>query len=324
MATIRARVLRTSFVYGPKLPWAFEPRANPLRKFLGMTPKDDNRSLDKRRAEAERLCKLFPSPRGTRFELIDADGVKAEWTDARDCLKDRVVLYFHGGGFIMGSNRTHRSLTAFISRTAGARVLSVDYSLAPEHPFPAGLNDCVGAYKWLRNNGYEPETVIFAGDSAGGNLTIATMLALKAQSERLPAAGVCLSPGFDLALTGKSLQTLAGIDPIIHRGDLEYMVKSYLPDGDPTTETASPLYGDLTGLPPVLIQVGSDEVLLDDSRRFAQRAREMGVQVQLAIYQDMTHVWQMAAGIIPEARKAVEEIGDFMKSIWTREGTVIH
>jgi acetyl esterase/lipase len=259
---------------------------------------------------------MMPLPREAEFQGVNAGGVPAEWTSMGTVRQNRVVLYFHGSGFIMGSVKTHRALTAHISRAAGVRVLSVDYRLAPEHPFPAAVEDGTAAYRWLLGNGFAPERIAVAGDSAGGALAVATMLDLKESGAKLPAAGVFMSPVFDCALTGESMETKASADPMLQRDDLAFMFAHYLGPTDPRTPTASPLYGNLEGLPPILIQVGSDEVLLDDSRRFAQRAKEMGVPIELDIWEGMTHVWQMGVGFVPEAQKAVKEIGSFLKSKW--------
>ncbi len=315
MASIQSRINRMMFIYGPR-PWAVTPRKNFFSRILGRFFKEENLTLAERRARLERFSSMLPIPRGTKFEGVNADGVPAEWISMGEVRQGRIVLYFHGSGFTMGSVQTHRALTANVSNAAEARVLSVDYRLAPEHPFPAAVEDGVAAYRWLLKNGFSPEGIAVAGDSAGGALAVATMLILKDSGEKLPAACVCMSPVFDCALTGESLETRASVDPMLQRGDLAFMFKNYLGSADPKTPTASPLYGDLAGLPPMLIQAGNDEVLLDDSRRFAERARQMGVSIELDVWDEMTHVWQMSAGFVPEAQQAIEKIGSFLKSKW--------
>jgi len=278
--------------------------------------REENLTLVERRARLERMSSLMPLPREAKCQGVNADGVPAEWISMDVAREDRIALYFHGSGFIMGSVNTHRALTAHLSRAAEARVLSVDYRLAPEHPFPAATEDGLTAYRWLLMKGFSPEQIAVAGDSAGCALAVALMLILKESAAALPAAGVCMSPVFDCALTGETLATRASVDPMLKRDDLAFMFDNYLGSTDPKTPTASPLYGDLTGLPPILIQAGSDEVLLDDSRRFAERAKEMGVTIELDIWEGMTHVWQMGVGFVPEAQKAVKAIGEFLKSKW--------
>jgi len=302
-------------IYGPR-PWAVTPRKGSFSRLLTRLYREENLTLVERRARLDRMSSMMPLSREAKFQGVNADGVPAEWISMGGVREDRIVLYFHGSGFIMGSVKTHRALTAHISRAAEARVLSVDYRLAPEHPFPAAVEDGTTAYRWLLTNGFSPEQIAVAGDSAGGALAVATMLMLKESAAELPVAGVCMSPVFDCALTGESLETKAFVDPMLKRDDLAFMFENYLGPTDPKTPAASPLYGDLTGLPPILIQAGSDEVLLDDSRRFAERAKEMGVTIELDIWEGMTHVWQMGAGFVPEAQKAVKEIGSFLKSKW--------
>jgi acetyl esterase/lipase len=199
---------------------------------------------------------------------------------------------------------------------AGAPLLLVDYRLAPEHPFPAALEDATRSYRWLLRRGSSPERIAVAGDSAGGGLTVAAMLEWKASGQPVPAAGVCLSPWFDLAMTGESIRTKASVDPTLRPSDMSFVAWCYLRSADPKTPTASPLYGDLTGLPPILIQVGTNEILLDDSRRFADRAGQMGVSVQLEIWDEMFHVWHAYFQFVPEARKAIAAIGEFLRSHW--------
>jgi acetyl esterase/lipase len=264
----------------------------------------------------ERLARRNPPPHGTETQGADADGVRAEWVQGPGVAANRTVIYFHGGGYYGGSLSTHRGLAARLSLTADAPLLLVDYRLAPENPFPAAVEDATRAYRWALRRGLPPDRLALAGDSAGGGLAVAALLELKASGDPFPAAAVCLSPWFDLALTGESIVTKASVDPILRVSDLPFVAQCYLGSTDPRTPTASPLYGDLTGLPPILIQVGTDEILLDDSRRFADRAGPLGVAVQLEIWEGMFHVWQAYAGIFPEAGKAIEKIGEFLRANW--------
>lgn len=320
MASLRARLARTFLVWSARFPWTAKPRFPSIEEAAKGSPADYQHIFVERRARMERLARRNPPPRGTEFQGLDADGVCAEWVKGRGARDNRAVLYFHGGGYYGGSLSTHRGLAARLSLEADARLLLVDYRLAPEHPFPAAVEDATRAYRWALRQDISPERLAVAGDSAGGGLAVAAMLELKASGDPLPAAGVCLSPWLDLALTGESIESKASADPILRVSDLPFVAQCYLGSADPRTPTASPLYGDLTGLPPILIQVGTDEILLDDSRRFAERAGQMGVSVQLEIWEEMFHVWQAYARIFPEGRKAIEKIGEFLRSSWDASG----
>ncbi len=265
------------------------------------------------RAGMEAFTTAAPLPEGVDFDPVDAGGVPAEWTRGAGASDDRVVLYFHGGGYVMGSVATHRGLTAGISRAAGARVLSVDYRLAPEHPYPAAVEDGVAAYRFLREQGVAPGQLAVAGDSAGGGLTIATLLALREAGEPLPACGVCISPWVDLTQGGESMETKADEDPLVGREVLQQMADAYVADGDPRAPTASPCFADLAGLPPLLIQVGTAETLLDDARSLADRAKTSGVDVVLEEWDQMIHVWHAFALLLPEAKQAIDRIGEYLK-----------
>jgi acetyl esterase/lipase len=225
-----------------------------------------------------------------------------------------VVLYLHGGGYVIGSIKTHRDLMGRISRAAQARVLGLDYRLAPEHPFPAAVDDSLSAYRWLLDNGTKPARIAVAGDSAGGGLTVATLVAIRDAKLPLPAAGVCLSPWVDMEGIGETMKTRAQADPVVQRDGLLGMASAYLQGKDPRSPLAAPLYADLKGLPPLLIQVGDAETLLDDSNRLADRARAAGVNVKLEVWPEMIHVWQLFASFLPEGQQAVEGIGSFIRS----------
>jgi acetyl esterase/lipase len=264
----------------------------------------------------EQMARRDAPPREARFMRVDADGVPVTWVSTPGAKQDRTILYLHGGGYYAGSLATHQALAANISMEAGTPLLLVEYRLAPEHPFPAALEDATRSYRWLLRQGLPPEGIALAGDSAGGGLAVAVMLELKASGGPLPAAGVCLSPWFDLAMTGESIRTKASVDPTLRPSDMPFVAWCYLRSADPKTPTASPLYGDLSGLPPLLIQAGTNEILLDDARRFAERAGQMGVSVQLEIWEEMFHVWHAYSRFVPEARKAIAAIGGFLRSQW--------
>jgi phosphinothricin tripeptide acetyl hydrolase len=265
------------------------------------------------RKNMEALAAAMPAPAGAVLTPVDANGVPAEWTVAGGARDDVAIVYLHGGGYAMGSLNTHRGHCTRLSRAARARVLSVDYRLGPEHPHPAAVEDAIAAVRFVRDCGFAPERIAVAGDSAGGGLTLATLVALRDAGDPAPAAGLCISPWTDLALTGGSVQTKAAEDPMVRAADLRLMAAAYLAGRDPRTPLASPLYADLAGLPPLLLQVGSAEILLDDAVRAAERAREAGVEVSLRIWQDMFHVWPAFADILPEGRAAVDEMAAFLE-----------
>jgi acetyl esterase/lipase len=223
------------------------------------------------------------------------------------------VLYLHGGGYCLGSLASHRALVARLSAEAKARVLSVDYRLAPEHPYPAAVDDAVAAYRWLLSEGVAADRIAIAGDSAGGGLTLATLLALKDAGDALPAAAVPLSPWTDLEGTGESVRTRAAVDLMIQADRLKESADLYANGVDLREPRLSPLHGDYTGLPPLLIQVGDAEVLLDDATRVAAIATGAGVDVTLEVWDEMPHVFQAFIGILPEADKAVARIGEWVR-----------
>ena len=245
---------------------------------------------------------------------VDAGGIGAEWVTAAGARDDRAVLYLHGGGYVMGSFATHRKLAGDVSRASGARCLLVDYRLAPEHPHPAGVEDAVRAYRWLLDQVGDPGRIAVAGDSAGGGLTVAALVALRDAGSPLPAAAACISPWVDMSGDAPSYETRAARDPVVAPGDLQRFRDWYLGGADPNSPLASPVRADLTGLPPLLVQVGDAEVLLDDASTLAERARAAGVDVTLEVWPDMVHVWHVFAGRVPESTAAVERIGGFLRA----------
>jgi epsilon-lactone hydrolase len=245
-------------------------------------------------------------------EKLEAGGVPAEWIVAADANPDRVILYLHGGGFRMGSVDSHRELMQRLSTAVGARVLGIDYRLGPEHAFPAPVEDALAAYRWLLDTGVPAGCIALAGDSAGGGLVLSCMFAARAANLELPCAGYLMSPWTDLAATGATFVSRADVDPLHQRPMILNMAKAYLgAAGDPRDPLASPLYGDPTSLPPLLIQCGDRETILDDSVRFAERAHNAGVAVELEIYPSMIHVFQ-AFGELNAARRALARAGPFL------------
>ena len=253
------------------------------------------------------------APAGVTCTPVEAGGVSAEWSVADGADQDKVILYVHGGGYVMGSAGSHRDMTGRLSQAAGARVLSLNYRLAPEHPFPAPVDDSVAAYRWLLGQGIQASNIAIAGDSAGGGLALAALIAIRDAGEPVPAAGIGISPWVDMEGTGESMTTRAAVDPVVQKEGLLGMAKLYLGDADSKNPLAAPLHANLAGLPPLLIQVGDSETLLDDATRITERARKADVDVTLKIWDEMPHVWHLFAPILPEGRQAIEEIGAFFK-----------
>nr|ADM67446.1 esterase MY09-2 [uncultured bacterium] len=269
-------------------------------------------SVEEQRKGMEEIASQFPPADDVKCEPVDAAGVPAQWISAPDADPERVIYYLHGGGYVIGSVSTHRDIISRIARASGARALAIDYRLAPEHPFPAAVEDSTAAYRWLLSTGADPARTVIAGDSAGGGLTVATLIALRDAGDPLPAAAVCLSPWIDMEALGESMTTKADADPTVERQGLLQMAKAYLGDAHPRTPLAAPLYADLTGLPPLLIHVGTAETLLDDSTRLAERASAAAVDVTLEPWDDMIHVWQYFAAMLPEGQQAIERIAGFI------------
>jgi len=272
-----------------------------------------NASVEEARAGFEQVASMFPVDADIKREAVSAGGIKAEWVSAPDADAGRAVLYLHGGGYVIGSINTHRSLAARLSRASGARVLVIDYRLAPEHPHPAAVDDAVAAYRWMLAHGLKPARITVAGDSAGGGLTVATLLAIRDAKLPLPGAGACLSPWVDLEGIGESMTTKAGVDPIVQKTGLLQMAAAYLGGKEPRTPLAAPLYADLSGLPPLLIQVGTAETLLDDASRLAERARKAGVTVSYEPWESMIHVWHLFAPMLDEGQQAIDRVGEFVR-----------
>jgi acetyl esterase/lipase len=243
-----------------------------------------------------------------------ANGVPGEWIIPSGVGNDRVILHLHGGAYNAGSIHSHRALAANIAAAANARALIIDYRLAPEHPYPAALVDAFSAYKWLLEKDIKPEQIVLTGDSAGGGLAIALLVTLQERKIPMPAAAVVLSPWTDLSASGESWQENAKADYLINGSKLKEAARIYLNDRNPQTPLASPVFANLQGLPPLLIQVGSEEVLLSDSLRLGENARLSGVDVTIQIWEGMQHVWHFAASYVPEAREAVKKIGEFIQN----------
>ncbi len=281
-------------------------------KALAARPSRQDLTWAQRRAGMEAMQNVLWLPDDVSCEPDMAGRVPVEWIATPGVEPARVVFYLHGGGYALGSINTHRHMMQRIARATEARVLGVDYRLAPEDPFPAAVEDSVTAWKWLLEQGVEASRCAIAGDSAGGGLTVATLLQLREQGLAMPSAAVALSPWVDLSGSGESVQTKAGEDPMVAAEALQLMSQAYLDGADPKTELASPLFADLAGLPPFLIQVGTAEILLSDSTRLAEKLEAAGVAVALEEWEDMIHVFQ-SFPMLAESGQAIDRIGDFIR-----------
>jgi len=276
---------------------------------------DFNTSIPQFRLECEKTTSLFGKklPEGVEVSPVTVDGLPAEWIIPAGAAKDKVIHYCIGGAYVSGSCRDHRKIVSRIAKGSGVSILLFEHRLAPEHPFPAALDDSVVAYRWLLAKGFSSSNIMIVGESAGGGLCLATLLALRDQSLPLPAAAVALSPWTDLKQTGESYRTNA--DTCLAPKGMAYVCsKYYVGENDPCLPWISPLYGDLHGLPPILIQVGGDEILLDDSTRFAEKAKAAGVDVTLNVGEGMMHCFALMPSFIPECRKAMNEMCTFIKT----------
>ena len=288
-----------------------------VRAHLAKLPPPESLTIAERRAQYERAEKVFPTPPEVKIERVTAPTVPAEWLRPPSAAPGRLVLYLHGGGYVIGSPRSHRHLAAAIATAAGASALLLEYRCAPEAPFPAAVDDAVAAYRWLLDQGTSAGGLVIAGDSAGGGLTVATLVALRDAGVPLPAAGVCISPWVDLTCSGASYVTKAASDPIVKKPGVEQLAQAYLGTRDRRTALASPLFADLRGLPPLLIHVGSEEVLLDDAVQLAERAKAAGVDTTLEVWDQMIHVWHWFLPLLDEADQAIAIIGRFAKARMT-------
>lgn len=274
-------------------------------------PAASREALADRRAELD-SSPLFPLPDDVAVEQVDAGGLRAVWLSPPGTRSDRCVLYLHGGGYTRGSITSHQELASRVAAAAGGRALLVEYRLAPEHAFPAAVDDAVGAATWLLDSaGQDPASLVIAGDSAGGGLTVSTMLALRDAGRPLPACAVLMSPWLDLRPKTLEGRAAYGRDPVVLPVDLDVSVEWYLAGQPTNAPLASPVCADLAGLPPVFVQVGSEELLREDSESFARFSRDAGVEVVLDVNEGLFHVFQLMAHL-PETAEAFARIGDFL------------
>lgn len=278
-------------------------------------PYSDDKTLDELRETHKAGGAAVPLPDGARHEPVDAGGVPSEWIEMPGADRQRVFLFIHGGGYYRGSAAATRSAASRISGASGMRCLSIDYRLAPEDPFPAAVDDTYAAYKWLLDQGIAASDIVVGGISAGGGLTLALLLKLKDEGDPLPAGAVPMSAWTDLTQSGETMSTNANSDPVICKAYLDRMAGLYLDGADPKTPLASPLFGDLGGLPPLLVQVGTAETMYDDSRRFAEAAEAAGVDATFEPWEDMFHGWHSSAHMLAEGQQAIDSIGVFCRRI---------
>lgn len=300
---------------------------NMLRDVMGTAIKEPFQTGELRKNPRE---PAWHCPAGYSYELIPAPGFEMEYLQPEDVVTGRVVLQLHGGGYIGPMKNIYRSFAVRYSKLSfGADVLTPDYRVAPEHPFPAALEDAVYAYRWLTGErGYAPEQIVVAGDSAGGGLALALIHYLKDHKMPLPAGVVTMSAWTDLSLGGESYDTMYELDPLFGNSRHSMIYEcSYIGDADVTDPYLSPLYGDFTGFPPMLMQVGEHEMLLSDTIEAARKAREAGGRVRVSVYGEMFHVFQMCLNLIPESREAWAEVGEFLRIVYRiprrPEGTVV-
>ena len=269
--------------------------------------------LDEMRDLFEHWGDITGEPGGVDYVEVDAGGVEAMWAIPHGCAEDRVALCTHGGGYVCGSMYTHRKMFGHIAKAIGCKALIVHYRRAPEYTHPTAVDDSVSAYAWLLDQGYKPEHICTTGDSAGGALSTSVLLGIRAKNLPMPAAAMPMSPWYDPVGTGESLKTNIDNDTLVKPDVLKGMASTFLGDASPTDPLANLLEAEISGLPPIYIQVGGFETLLDDSTRFADKARDAGVDVKLDIFPEMQHVFQFMAGRAPEADDAVQRMAEWVK-----------
>ena len=284
-----------------------------LRAKLAARPRSDD--YRQRRKDIDSRGLEYGLAPDVAVEQTNANGVRAEWNSTPPAARDAVLLYLHGGGFVIGSLDSHRHLVSEAGRAAKALTLALDYRLAPEHPFPAAVEDAVAGYRFLLARGYKPERVTIAGDSAGGGLVVSAMIAIRDAGLPQPACGWCISPWVDLEALGETMSTKASADPTVQKAGILDMARLYLNGADPRSPLAAPIYANLAGLAPLLIQVGAMETLLDDAIRLAKIAGASDVRVDLQIWPEMIHVWHLFHPELKAGLRAIEQGGSFVRAI---------
>ena len=288
-----------------------------LRAKLAARPRSDD--YRQRRKDIDSRGLEYGLAPDVAVEQTNANGVRGEWNSTPSAARDAVLLYLHGGGFVIGSLDSHRHLVSEAGRAAKALTLALDYRLAPEQPFPAAVEDAVAGYRFLLARGYKPERVTIAGDSAGGGLVVSAMIAIRDAGLPQPACGWCISPWVDLEALGETMSTKASADPTVQKAGILDMARLYLNGADPRSPLAAPIYANLAGLAPLLIQVGAAETLLDDAIRLAKIAGASDVRVDLQIWPEMIHVWHLFHPELKAGLRAIEQGGSFVRAITSGE-----
>jgi len=289
-----------------------DPEIAKLRAVIAARPRAAD--VAQMRLDADARGKAFGLANDVTVQPVSANGVKAEWTSTPGADPSSTILYLHGGGYVICSLDSHRHLAAEVGRASGTRTLAIDYRLAPEHPFPAPIEDTVAAYRYLLDSGLKPNRIALAGDSAGGGLVVGAMLAIREAGLPLPACAWCISPWVDMEALGHSFIDRAETDPTVQKATILMMAQWYLGGADPRHPHAAPIYGDLRDFPPLLIQVGSVETLLDDSFALARKAATAGVIVDMQVWPEMIHIWHLYFPELSAARRAIASGGSFVRN----------
>ncbi len=294
-------------------------RARIWRIILRKVFKERPLSIEENRIRSASTAKMTRIPKDVTVVDVEADGIRAKWISPSNEKNGKIILHLHGGGYVTGGMDSHLMMCIPMAQTLETKILLPEYRLAPEHPFPAAVEDATKVYRWVLAQGYQPQDILLSGDSAGGGLALATVLSLRDAGAPLPAAIVCLSPWTDLTFTGISHTTKAKADCVLLTDVLREWAACYVGKEAPNHPLISPIHADFHNFPPLLIQAGSDEVLLDDSRMLAEKARSIGVNVTLKVWDEMWHVWPALGDLIPESKKAFEEIKDFIDGLVTEK-----
>ncbi len=291
-----------------------DPEIKIIRELMASRPRATEISQMRADSDARGAELAKKANRQVKAEKVSANGVDAEWLTTPDVSADKAILYLHGGGYVIGSIESHRHFAAEAGRQAGARTLIINYRMAPEHPFPAAVDDTVAAYRYLLDSGIAAKNICIAGDSAGGGLVIAAILAIKDAKLPLPGCGWCISPWVDMEALGQSFTDRAATDPQVQKATIQFMAQTYLNGADPRHPYAAPIYGDLRGLPPLMIQVGSIETLLDDSLQLARKCALDDVPATLEVWPEMVHIWHIWFPMLTAGQRALESGGAFVRN----------
>ena len=291
-----------------------DPEIAALREVLAQ--RERPAAIADRRRAIDAMAEQMPVARDSVFEPVTANGVRAEWSAAPGVKQDHALLFLHGGGYVIGSLASHRHMVSELGRAAGVRALALDYRLAPEHPFPAAVDDALAGYRFLLASGFAPRRIAIAGDSAGGGLAVAAMVAIQDAGLPQPAGGWCISPWIDLEGVGESMTSLATVDPTVHKDVILELAALYLNGAPARSPLAAPIYADLSGLAPLVIQVGAAETLLDDAVRLARVAGIANVAVTLEIWPEMIHVWHLFHPRLAPGRRAITRGGAAVRALF--------